>query len=69
MENFTLNTVAGFARQKGFRYLGGEYLPTAKNEMVKDHYLSLGFLEENGRWLLDVQTYQPRPTLVNRIEK
>src|SRR5580658_3445425 len=30
MENFTLNTVAGFARQKGFRYLRGEYLPTAK---------------------------------------
>jgi FkbH-like protein len=69
MENFTLNTVAGFARQKGFRYLRGEYLPTAKNEMVRDHYLSLGFQEEKGCWLLDVQTYQPRPTLVNRIEK
>jgi FkbH-like protein len=69
MENFTLNTVAGFARQKGFRYLRGEYLPTAKNEMVRDHYRSLGFLEDNGGWLLDVQTYPPRPTLVNRIGK
>jgi FkbH-like protein len=69
MESFALNTVAAFARHTGFRYLRGEYLPTAKNEMVKDHYLSLGFLEEEGRWLLDVQTYQPRPTLVKRIEK
>jgi FkbH-like protein len=69
MENFTLNTVARFARQNGFRYLRGEYLPTAKNGMVRDHYLSLGFVEEGGRWLLDVQTYEPRPTFVNRIEK
>ncbi len=69
MENFTLNTVAGFARKKGFRYLRGEFLATAKNGMVKDHYLSLGFVEESGRWLLDVQTYEPRPTYVKDIEK
>jgi FkbH-like protein len=69
MENFTLNTVAGFARKKGFRYLRGEFLATAKNGMVKDHYLSLGFVEESGRWLLDVQTYEPRPTFVKDIEQ
>lgn len=65
MENFTLNTLAGFAREKGYRYLRGEYLPTAKNEMVSDHYSSLGFAEEGGRWVLDLQRYEMRPTFVN----
>jgi FkbH-like protein len=69
MEDFTLNTLVGFAREKGFRSLRGEYLPTAKNGLVRDHYLSLGFVEEDGYWSLDVQSYEPRPTFVNRIGK
>jgi FkbH-like protein len=68
MENFTLNTVAGFARNKGFRYLSGEYLPTARNGMVSEHYPSLGFREESGRWVLDLEAYETRPTAVHRIE-
>ncbi len=60
MEQFTLNTLVAAAREGGFRYLAGEYLPTAKNEMVKDHYARLGFTESNGRWLLDVSQYEPK---------
>lgn len=43
MENFTLNTIVRYARENGFRRIIGEYIPTAKNSMVKDHYPSLGF--------------------------
>jgi FkbH-like protein len=57
MENFTLNTLANYARENGFQYLKGEYIPTAKNEMVKDHYQKLGFQEKDDHWLLDVTTY------------
>jgi FkbH-like protein len=68
MEHFTLNTITGFAREKGYRYLRGEYLPTGRNGMVADHYLSLGFEAQGGGWVLDLETYEHRPTSIHRIE-
>ena len=63
MENFTLNTLAGFARENGFRRIVGEYIPTAKNGMVADHYLRLGFTpvpDAPGRlFVLDVDSFSP----------
>jgi len=43
MEDFTLDTILSYARSKGFKQLIGEYLPTAKNKMVEEHYPRLGF--------------------------
>lgn len=43
MENFVLNTLVNFANEKGFVNIKGEYVPTSKNEIVKDHYFNLGF--------------------------
>lgn len=63
MEVFTLNTLVRYARENGFKRLIGEYLPTAKNGMVAEHYPRLGFSplpEAPGRlFVLDVDTYQP----------
>lgn len=67
MENFTLNTMVERAKQAGYRYIVGEYLPTAKNGMVADHYRRLGFKPiegESARYLLDVDTYQARPCFI-----
>jgi FkbH-like protein len=66
MENFVLNTIAEFAKHKGFVYLKGEYLPTSKNEMVKNHYFHLGFETDNDYWLLDVTKYKNKTTLISR---
>ena len=64
MENFTLNTMVEEARVRGYKYIIGEYLPTAKNKMVEQHYPNLGFVSlENAKtaqYLLDVEAYQPR---------
>jgi len=60
MENFTLNTIASFANQKGFTWLKGEYIPTAKNEMVKSHYKNLGFDKKGECFLLNINDYQPK---------
>lgn len=65
MENFTLNTLVDHARERGARTIVGEYIPTEKNSMVKDHYLGLGFSpldRGDGRILfqLDVPSYQTR---------
>lgn len=64
MENFVLNTIVDAANQNGFEYLKGEYIPTAKNEMVKGHYESLGFVAENGYWLLNVIDYKKKATFI-----
>lgn len=57
MENFTLNTLAAYASGKGYLYLKGEYIPTAKNDMVRDHYKNLGFINENNYWMLNLEQY------------
>lgn len=64
MENFVLNTIVSFAKQYGAQYLKGEYIPTAKNEMVKDHYKNLGFIEDGNYWLLDVSHYEKRKCFI-----
>ncbi len=64
MENFTLNTLVNYARANGFKYLKGEYIPTAKNEMVKEHYQKLGFEEKDGYWMLDAENYTDKKCFI-----
>jgi FkbH-like protein len=60
MENFTMNTLAAYARENGFGKIIGEYIPTPKNSMVENHYPGLGFtpLEDGKRkfFVLDTDT-------------
>ena len=42
----------------GVQRLIGEYLPTAKNRMVKDLYPQMGFEQANGKWELDLQQFK-----------
>lgn len=60
MENFVLNTIVAKAREAGAKFVKGEYIPTAKNAMVKDHYKDLGFTESGDTWILDVDKYENR---------
>ena len=64
MENFILNTIVNSTKSHGFKYLKGEYIPTAKNEMVKDHYKNLGFTENEGGWLLAVEEYENKKCFI-----
>ena len=64
MENFVLNSIVNAAKSKGFSKLIGEFIPTAKNKMVKDHYKELGFTETEGRWILDVDNYIDKQTFI-----
>lgn len=61
MENFTLNTIVERAKAAGYKYIEGEYIMTAKNNMVKLHYPNLGFeaIGDN-LYRLNVNDYQPR---------
>jgi FkbH-like protein len=67
MENFVLNTMVNKAKEAGFMQLQGEYLPTAKNNMVKDHYKNLGFIEEGNNWTLSLKDYIEKTCFIKSI--
>ena len=71
MEHFTLNTLVYYARQNGFRNIIGEYIPTAKNSMVKEHYQQLGFrqIDDPTRQLfnLEVERYEMKECYITAI--
>ena len=68
MENFTLNIMVEAAKEKGYKRIIGEYLPTSKNKMVEDHYAHLGFTHvvdaPTAQYALDVEAYQPRACFI-----
>ncbi|MGF7078344.1 HAD-IIIC family phosphatase [Mucilaginibacter sp. UYCu711] len=66
MENFTLNTIANFAKQSGYTTLKGEYFPTTKNEMVKSHYEKLGFKKQDNYWILDIKEYRNKECFITQ---
>ena len=43
VERVLLNELVDYARSQGLRSIRGEYIPTPKNALVRDHYRSLGF--------------------------
>jgi len=74
VEPTTLNLIAEQARHLGARRLLGEYIPTKKNAMVKDHYARLGFTvaettEQGGsRAILDLAAFTPAQTFIHVTE-
>ncbi|HWJ93042.1 MAG TPA: HAD-IIIC family phosphatase [Flavisolibacter sp.] len=66
VENLVLNEVMAVAKEKGLKMVVGEYLPTAKNALVKDHYKNLGFEEKAGKWFIDPASYQSKHTNIKK---
>ena len=69
MENFVLNTIVRKAKEEGFSYLQGEYLPTAKNNMVKDHYQNIGFDDKGNYWRLSLINYIVKQSYIHPTVK
>jgi FkbH-like protein len=63
LEDFVLNTIVERAQNAGYHKIIGEYIPTAKNKMVEQHYQNLGFQKYEGAdtdlYELDVESYKP----------
>ncbi len=74
VERSTLNLVAAQARALGATRLVGEYLPTKKNGMVREHYARLGFApltdDPSGAStaLLDLTAFTPETTFIHVSE-
>jgi FkbH-like protein len=74
VEPTTLNLIAQEAAKLGAKRLIGEYIPTKKNAMVKDHYAKLGFTvmetdpSGGNRNILDLARFTPAETFIHVIE-
>ena len=68
MENMSLNAIVTLAQKQGYKRITGEYIPTKKNEIVKNHFRDLGFDFSNNKWALELSGYQQRPTLIRILE-
>ncbi len=64
VENFVLNTIVAKAKENGCTFLKGEFIPTSKNEMVKEHYQNLGFTLEGNFWKLSVDDYAEKKCFI-----
>jgi FkbH-like protein len=68
MENFVLNNIVKLAKEIDANIIVGEFIPTQKNEMVKNHFENLGFSVylENDQWYLETGKFIDRKTHINR---
>lgn len=66
LEKFVLNSLAEDALREGFKRIIGEYIPTEKNIIVKDHYLSLGFIEVEDKWALNLEKYEKKECYIEK---
>ena len=70
LEFEAMNIAVEAARERGARALVANYIPTAKNEVIRTLYPSLGFTEVNQptadsgatRWFLNLADYVVRDT-------
>lgn len=65
MEEFIINKIVKTAADHGYEKVIGEYIPTAKNAMVKDLYEKMGFarVEEN-RFEAEVSAFRYHKTFI-----
>ena len=64
VEAYVLNAIVDLAKSNGYSVLLGEYLPTEKNEIVRDHYKDMGFTPVDGLWQLEVESYEKKKNYV-----
>ena len=66
VEDYLMNHVVNLARERGLRWIRGQYIPTSKNAMVKDFYAQFGFeTTDQLNWVLDTHAYLPRENFIS----
>jgi FkbH-like protein len=74
VEQYLMNSVFELARRLRLERVVGEYIPTAKNGMVKDFFAQFGFFKLQAvpagyaHWALQTDAYQPVKTLIKAAD-
>jgi len=69
MESFVMNNVVEAANSIGCRTILGEYIPTAKNVIVKDIFANYGFIQDDNLWRLDTSLYRARKCFISPLSR
>jgi FkbH-like protein len=74
VEEEVLNELARLAKSRGCHRLEGVYLPTPKNDMVRDFYARMGFTltaesETKREFALALETFRPIPTKIKILRR
>jgi FkbH-like protein len=65
VEQYLMNHIMRLARDRGLARVSGEYIPSAKNAMVKDFWAQFGFQKTGiSQWEIAVARYEPRTVLI-----
>lgn len=70
MEEFIINKIIETAKANGYKKVIGEYIPTAKNSMVKSIYPDHGFVEvSENKYIIDCDTYKMASTHIKESKE
>ena len=74
LDETMFSALAGFARRHGYKYIVGEYIPTAKNGQVATLYERLGFdpLPADGetlRFRFETLKDFPQPAMIECVDR
>ncbi len=69
MEEFVMNHVVQTAKENGFETISSQYIPTKKNQMVKDIYEAMGFNRDGENLFhLDLDTFKTAKTYIKEAD-
>ncbi len=69
MEEFVMNHVVQTAKENGFETISSQYIPTKKNQMVKDIYETMGFNRDGENLFhLDLDTFKTAKTYIKEAD-
>jgi FkbH-like protein len=73
VETILNNNLCRWAYQRGLKKICGEYIPTPKNDLVREHYAGLGYVkcsDDAGHtgWELPLSNWQPQPVFIEERE-
>jgi FkbH-like protein len=73
VECFLLNYLCELARDRGLNYIRGQYIPTARNDLVRNHFAELGFENVEAKpdghtiWRLSLADNAPLENFIKRV--
>lgn len=68
MEEFVVNEFVKWAKESNYKQIKGEYIPTAKNGMVKEIYSTMGFTTTTeNQYKLNIDDYKEKNTYIKGV--
>jgi FkbH-like protein len=73
VENFAMNNIFAYAARTGAKKVVGHYIPSPKNDMVKDFFKNFGFEKTsedgagNSEWTLATDAFKPREVFMTPV--